>query len=160
MRKRSKISSRCWSATGLTLIEVLAAIAILGTVLAGVVLSKSRHTHQLALSRRKNEAVRAADRLIGGWWTGSEGVPVGKSGPIEADASLTWRTRIVPNDAIARLDARVVRVEILDAGQGENGPAPAAPVVTVDLVLPLEEDDRQEGTDGDRAGQALDARAP
>ncbi len=138
---------RCSRATGLTLIEVLAAIAILGTLLVGVVLSKSRHTHQLSLSRRKDTAVRAADRLMSGWWAGADGVPVGESGRVESDPSLTWRTRIVPNDAVGDLGARVVRVEILDGGRGGDRPLDADPVLTVDLVLPREDDDEPEEAD-------------
>jgi prepilin-type N-terminal cleavage/methylation domain-containing protein len=38
---------------GLTLIEVVAAIAILGAILVGIVLAKARHTHQLALARQR-----------------------------------------------------------------------------------------------------------
>ena len=137
---------------GLTLLEVVAGIAILGTILVVVVLSKSRHTRQLALTQRRNVAVRAADELIAGWWTRCEGVPVGERGAVEADASLAWETRVVPNDAIEKLGARVVRVELResepDRWAADDGTGD--PLVAVDLVLP---DPGREAADPRRNGQ-------
>ena len=61
---------------GLTLIEVVAAIAILGTVLVGITLSQSRHTRQLAAAQQQSAAAHAADQLISEWWTNTAGVPL------------------------------------------------------------------------------------
>ena len=134
--RRPKNSSRQWSRAGLTLIEVVAAVAILGTILVGVVLAKSRHTHQLALAERKMAAVRAADELIAGWWTGS-GVPIGGSGMVEGYEALFWQTRVVPNEAVGKLGASVLRVELFESGASEAARGNADDtLVTVDLVLP------------------------
>lgn len=130
-------------AGGLTLVEVVAAVAVLGVILVGVVLAKSRHTRQVAMAGRQQVAVRAADALIADWWKRPEGVPVGEWGVLEDEPSLAWETRVVPNARIERLGARVVRVELRDArpqkrrteektGDGEV----RGPLVTVDLVLP------------------------
>jgi hypothetical protein len=130
---------------------VVAAIAILGVILVGVVLAKSRHTHQVALAERKHAAVRAADALIAEWWKSVDGVPVGKAGAVESDASLVWETRVVRNPPLERLGARVVRVEVheAEAGPSRSQEAPEAgevpePLVAVDLVLPESDDETPE----------------
>ena len=112
-------------------------MAILGMILVGVVLAKSRHTHQRALAERQTAAVRAADELIAGWWTGP-GVPIGESGTVGGDETMIWQTRLTPNDAMERLGARVVRVELCDAGaRTDSAGGQREALVTVDLVLPV-----------------------
>jgi prepilin-type N-terminal cleavage/methylation domain-containing protein len=125
-------------ARGLTLIEVVAAIAILGTILVGVVLSSARLTHQAALARRQAVAVRAADELITRWWTAKEGVPVGAEGAVESDPTLLWTVQLVENEPVARLGARVVRVTICEADPKTSAMAAAEEeLVNVDLVMPV-----------------------
>jgi hypothetical protein len=129
----------------------VAAVAILGVILVGVVLAKSRHTHQVALAERKHAAVRAADALLAEWWKSVDGVPVGKAGAVESDASLAWETRVVRNPPVERLGARVVRVEIHETAVRRSGDdeMPEAgevpdPLVAVDLVLPEPGDETPE----------------
>jgi len=127
--------TNCSRRSGLTLLEVLAAVAILGTILVGVVMAKSRHTRQLAATGRLDAAVRAADELIAAWWASPNGVPVDQSGELGTEGSLTWRTRVVANKEIEALGARVVRVEVrpraIAAWEATDRSA-----VEVDLVLP------------------------
>jgi Tfp pilus assembly protein PilV len=126
--------------SGLTLLEVVAAIAILGTVLVGLVLAKARHVRQLAEARRLSAAVRAADSLLADWWTRPEGVPDNESGPVGTDGSLVYATREVPSAAVERLTCRVVRVEIRQAAtQVPGAETPDEPLVAVELVLPSRE---------------------
>jgi hypothetical protein len=127
----------------------VAAVAILGTVLVGIVLAKARHTRQLARAQRLSAAVRAADELIAAWWTSPAGVPVGAWGVAGTDGSLAWETRQVPNGPIERLGARVVRVEVREAAprapgspavaQGDSPRRADEPLVAVELVLPSPE---------------------
>lgn len=143
---------RC-QATGLTLIEVVAAIAILGTILVGVVLSRARHTRQFALAQRKAIAVEAADALIAGWWEGPA-VPVDASGVVEREGiDLAWRTREIANESIEAIGARVVRVEMREAASRAAGAEDhEAALVRVDLVLgpePAELEANGGGADAD-----------
>ena len=126
--------------SGLTLLEVVGAIAILGTVLVGLVVAKARHVRQLAEARRLSAAVRAADSLLAAWWTSPEGVPDDESGAVGTDGSLVYATREVKSAAIERLGARVVRVEVRAAAPQALGPtSPDEPLVAVELVLPRRE---------------------
>ena len=88
---------------GLTLIEVVAAIAILGTLLVGVVLAKSRHTRQLQLARAQTYAIEATDALITDWWTNADGPPIDQRGAVPGEEGLVWRTRLVHNLPIQSL---------------------------------------------------------
>lgn len=120
---------------GLSLIEVVAAIAILGAILVGIVLAKSSHTRQLALARRKQQAVRAADALIARWWR-EDDVPIGQQGMIEGKESLRWKTRLARKPRLAKLGARVLRVSIYRVNAERPALASADhELVSVDLVL-------------------------
>jgi|GEM_PF-1054369 len=137
MNMRFKRSWRCLRARGLTLIEVVAAIAILGTLLVGVVLAKSRHTRQAALAQTKMQAVLLTDELIAGWWDSADGVPIGDEGVLSKADALRWQTRLVNNREITLLGARVVRVEVHEEDQDlRRSDRRDEPVLIVDLVVP------------------------
>jgi prepilin-type N-terminal cleavage/methylation domain-containing protein len=111
---------------GMTLIEVLAGLVVLGTVLASVAVARSRYMHQAALADQRAAAVTAADRLLNDWWRQSEPLPQNASGQI--DEQLTWRTHVLVNPAARQLGADIVRLEML-RGSSE-------PLVTVDVLVP------------------------
>lgn len=141
--------------TGLTLIEVVAAIAILGTILVGIVLAKSRHTHQLTLAQWKMEAVRAADELLTHWWTRPEGIPMNEEGVIKHTPTMRWKTERVTNPSIEKLGAHVARLEIYTSGARRTELASQdGPLITVDLVLPEPSD-----PPGQQHGRALEEGA-
>lgn len=115
-------------------------MAIVGTLLAGMLTAKARHTRQLAEAERQLAAVRAADELIAAWWVSSTGVPIGRQGVVPGDVPWRWRTNIVENDSIRELRARVVRVEIQDPSAGASDAGDASkPIITVELVVPVVE---------------------
>src|SRR5262245_61261655 len=116
MNTKCNIFSPRSARTGLTLLEVVAAIAILGGILVGLVLSKSRNERQLAVAKRQSQGVRLLDDLIASWWAADasgRAVPIGAYGAVSHGA-WAWETRIVANPAIEKLGAKVVRVEMYD----------------------------------------------
>jgi prepilin-type N-terminal cleavage/methylation domain-containing protein len=117
---------------GLTLIEVLAALAILSTLIAGVLVALGRSQRQWVRAHRQLEAVSAADALIASWWQG-KGVPVSASGVLPGEAGMRWQTVPIPSFDAARLYAQVVRLQVY-LGEGRSG---AAPLVSVDLLRPV-----------------------
>lgn len=157
---RSSGSSPRSRAAGLTLIEVVAAIAIIGTILVGVVLAKSRHTRQLALSQRKLEAVHALDAQLAKWWAGGDDLPVNTQGTFTEQRAaestpptrpMMWRTRLVANHEVENLGARVLRIEVV---QGEDYDSENEPLTSVDLVLRREtEPEKPDKAEADEAGE-------
>jgi len=139
MQKKWNNSSPPSRRAGLTLIEVIAAIAILGTLLVGIVLAKSRHTQQIALTQRQNDAVRAADELIASWWVAEQGFPIGQWGALADDPTMVWETEIVRNAEVDDMGARVLRLQLSEARVDLADDPADAVLVTVDLVIPLEQ---------------------
>jgi prepilin-type N-terminal cleavage/methylation domain-containing protein len=120
---------------GLTLIEVIIAIAILGMILVGIVLAKSRHMRQFGVAKRKQAAVRATDELITRWWSRPAGVPMDASGGVKGPPALKWRTKLIEKPGLEPLGGRVVRVIVRRASVKRNASDPVEPLVTVDLVV-------------------------
>lgn len=137
MKQRLKTSWKCSRRRGLTLIEVVAAITILGTLLVGIVLAKSRHTRQRADALSTVQAVQLSDALLSRWWSSRAGVPIGVGGVLSEAESLSWQTRLVEEPGISELGARVVRYEVfVDDGKQGLGRDRDDPLVVVDMVVP------------------------
>lgn len=164
MRRTSTTCSPSWRSAGLTLIEVTAALAILGTLLVGVVVAKARHTRQLHDARRMEAVVKAADELIAGWWISPDGVPEEAAGSMPGDAALSWTTRIVENAELQEIGVRVVRLELRAAPSIRRGDDQAdEPILAVDLPLrvpePLPVDSEASPSRSDRSARKPPAKA-
>ncbi len=120
------------SARAMTLIEVVAGLALLGTLLVGIVLAKVRFTQQWTAADRRVQTVRAADELLTAWWATPGGFPRRAAGDVPGRPDLSWRTEPVSNPAVEALGGRAVRLQVID----RRDPAGSTDPVTVDLVLP------------------------
>jgi len=118
-------------ARGFTLVEVIAATAIMGVLLVGIVMAKSRHTRQWAAAQRKLQAIEATESFLSSHWTDRAKFPRESEGELEGGDQLRWRTRQVPSDGAEQLKAAVVRLEVWD----EREPTSLEPLVSVDLLL-------------------------
>jgi len=76
----SRNSSNYSTKAGLTLIEVSAALALLSTLLVGMLVAHNRHTEQIRRSRQTLDALRQVDALLYRW--------MGSNGVIRRKASL------------------------------------------------------------------------
>ena len=94
----------------MTLVEVIAALVILGTILAALAMARGRFARQWAEADRKLTATKALDSLIVGWTEGiGAAVPINQQGRVPKMQSGLWRTRVLRNTDAAKLDAVVVR---------------------------------------------------
>src|SRR3954447_17756598 len=99
----------------MTLIEVIAGLVILGTILASLAIARGRFARQWSAADRKLTAVRALDALVADWMNvPGSAVPLNRQGAIPDMAKLIWRTRVLPDTAATKLSAAIVRVEVLD----------------------------------------------
>src|SRR5947207_3646711 len=99
----------------MTLIEVLAGLVVLGTVLASVTIARGRFMRQTARAQQKLEAAHAVDTMLSGWLAGPPGaIPVPAQGALEGADKLIWQTSWRPNIAAENLGARVVRLDVID----------------------------------------------
>jgi prepilin-type N-terminal cleavage/methylation domain-containing protein len=124
---------------GLTLVEVVAALVILGILLALIVKASTQSSRQLALAERRLYAAREADRLIAGWFSASAPLQPGLSGQIAGTPALYWETVDRDGGRQPRLGTRVVQLRMFTvASTAAPGPVPdrrdGVPLVTVDLM--------------------------
>lgn len=120
---------------GLTLVEVVAGLALLSTLLVAVLTTKARVTRQWSGAHRRLEAVAAADRLLADWWQDRLMLPRRSAGRVPGDAGLGWRTTPVRNDAADALAASVVRLDIFDARAISPASSPGVVLASVEILL-------------------------
>ncbi len=109
----------------------MAGIALLATLLVGIVLAAGKHGQQFRLAGRKLEAARAADTLFAEWLSQPSGVPREASGTIRGQMKFSWQTRPSEDATAAKLGLEIIRVEIREASATS-----AAALVTTELVVP------------------------
>ena len=122
---------------GTTLIEVLAGLVVLGTLLASVAVARGRFMRQWAEADRRTRAAQAADALLAGWLAGPQSnVPAPAAGTLKNSPALSWQTRIMPDVVAGRLGAVKVRLEIFDRTGGWRADrADATPVLAVEFLM-------------------------
>ena len=119
----------------MTLVEALAGIGLLGTLLVAILVAESRANRQAWAADRQMEACRAADELLHGWWAERKPPPAAGRGDVPGRDGWQWRTHTRPNPAAEQIGAQVVVLEVLRRGEAE-------PAVTLELLA------GREGPDG------------
>lgn len=98
MRNPGIISDR----NGLTLIEVVAGLALLALLAVTATVGFNRHRQQIELSSDRLAAVELADQLLADWYRIPERFPREGSGLAKlGDRQFLWKTQLV-YDAMAR----------------------------------------------------------
>ena len=129
-------SPRRRSAAGLTLIEVVAGLALLATILASLLYARVRFARNLSIADARLQAVAAADALLTDWTASGRPIPPSGAGAIAGRPLLRWQTQPVASDEARRMQARVVRLTIRRA----DAPPTALPLASVDVVEPTKVD--------------------
>jgi hypothetical protein len=113
----------------MTLIEIVAGLVILGTILASLAIARGRFARQWSAADRKLAAVRALDALVTEWMNapGEATVPLDRQGRVADAQGLIWRTRATRDPEARRLSAMIVRVEVIDRSE--------LPLAAVDLLV-------------------------
>src|SRR5687767_7374794 len=112
MKAKLQTQSRC-SRRALTLIEVLASLALLTTLLVSVLAAYSRLVRQARLSQERLSAVRHLDQLIAQWLVAEQTPLENAVGPVSGQADLVWTATTRPVAATdAKWSAAILRVGI------------------------------------------------
>jgi len=99
----------------MTLIEVLAGLVVLSTVLASVTIARGRFMLQAARAQQKLIATRAVDEMLSSWLSAPpQNIPVPSQGIIEGSSNLIWRTQLRADAAAQNLGAQVVTLDVFD----------------------------------------------
>ena len=145
----------------MTLLEVVAGLALLASLLGALVMARARYARQAAAADRRVEAVAAADALLAGWHQDPRSLPreSSGSGAVAGDRRLAWRLRPVANAGVEELGGRVVRLEVLD-----ERVAPPPVLVAVETVVaepaqsPTTASTKPAGTTGAKGKTRTDAK--
>ena len=144
MARRCGRCSRRW-ASGLTLVEAACAMALLGSLLVGILLAGARLARQQGRAERRIEAAGIADALLVGWWAKRDEFPRADAGAVPGRYGWRWRTQVVAGDDADAMNAEVVALEVF----APHATPEDAPAIRVEVLLPKE---KRKSGDGDKPG--------
>ena len=113
---------------GLTLLEVIVALVLMGGVVVSTLLAFSKHRAQLALASQRIEATEIADALVLQLDGRRGGIPDAAVGTVPGKPNWFWQTRPIGDAVLASVPLRVIRLEIRRRDAGD------VVLVDVDLV--------------------------
>ena len=118
----------------MTLIEIVAGLALLTTLLVSILDIKAHLGRQMRQTERRRSAVAAADGLLAQWWQNPRTLPRSATGVTTAPSGETfaWRTAIVPGQFSPPAPTSIVSPTL---GQVVRLTVDAD--VSVDVLLPL-----------------------
>ena len=115
-----KRSLNAFRSKGLTLIEVAAALAILGVLLAGLSVLRGRTLRQWKTAQDQLQAVEAVDAMLSDWYATSNVPRVGSG--IVPSTQLQWSLRRV--ESIPTMESDLARLEIIDRAKWRGSVPP------------------------------------
>lgn len=113
---------------GFTLLEVVVALALMGSVLVASLLAFSQHRKQLSMAEKRIQATIIADQLVSKLSSQRDGIPIGAQGIVAGKTNWVWQTSRVGTATLATVPLQVLRFQILEMGRTPTQ------LVTVDLV--------------------------
>lgn len=117
---------------GLTLIEIVAGIALLATLLVSTLAAFRAHAAQVRTAKDRLAAIQIADELLAAWMNAGTLPSIGESEHLPDTKGWKWRiARPEPTRELRRLGALAVRFEILDSAE----PNPTV-LTAVELLVP------------------------
>ena len=108
--KYSTTSSR----RAFTLIEVVASLALSGTLLVTILMAHGRHVTQVRRAAMRVRAVEAADNLLSSWRIADTGGPTKASGNLPNTPEFSWRWTVRECRELSPFGATIGRLEILN----------------------------------------------
>ena len=101
-----------------TLVEVIASLMLLGTLLVGILTAHRRHVAQVRAADARLAAIAAADKLLQSWQADGSWGPASTSGRFPGNGQLAWRWTVTARPELRRINAGVGRLDVLD-GESE-----------------------------------------
>ncbi len=125
---------------GLTLIEVLAGIVLISTLLVTVLVTSGKHTRRIAEAQRQLQAAGALDRLMAQWHASNLPYPGATTGHLPDYPEWFWKSswRVLPTDN-PQWPVQVLRVEVFSPDED----LPLAQVELLDVIPGKHEETRR-----------------
>jgi hypothetical protein len=138
MKQRPESCWRNYREKAFTLVEVVASLMLLGTLLVGVLLAHRRHAQQIRSAAARLQAIKAADGLFSEWCEQGSWGTAQSGGEFPGEPSLVWRWSVVPSRELRHFGAAIGRLEVFSTGEDNQTPLAKVEVVTTDsAVSPL-----------------------
>ncbi len=106
--------------SGLTLVEAVLGMFLLGTLLVAMIHSFGQQRAQILHASAKLNAAQAADELLSEWMSGSGTLPLNQSGTW--NERWSWRTRLVRRTIVLSVPMNIVALEIREADRPADRP--------------------------------------
>lgn len=118
---------------GMTLVEVVAGIALLSTLLVMILMAHRNHSAQIRKAKDRMKAIRVADELLSVWMASVSLPRIGQREEVPGVSGWHWQIIPVPvtND-LSLLRATSVRLEIVDGSR----PSGDKLLASVELMVP------------------------
>jgi type II secretory pathway component PulJ len=96
-----------------TLVEVIASLMLLSTLLVAILIANQRHAQQIRSARARLAAIAAAESIFTEWNTTNQWGAARAEGPVKDHPEFKWRWQLRESQELAQLGAAVGRLEIL-----------------------------------------------
>ncbi|MCA9234856.1 MAG: hypothetical protein KDA44_05270 [Planctomycetales bacterium] len=105
-----------WSTrrTGFSLVEVVASVLLVGTLLTAVLTAHRRAAGQYRTAERRLQAITALDGLLEARASGVNGELSLARGKVPGDPRLQWRSTLRDEPGLTPWGAAVLRIEVFD----------------------------------------------
>jgi prepilin-type N-terminal cleavage/methylation domain-containing protein len=113
-----------------TLVEVVASLALAGTLLVAILVAHQRHVAQVRRATVRMRAIEAADKLLSSWRSDETGGPTKASGNLPGAPEFSWRWTIRECRELSSVGAAIGRLEIWNAVLDDKRPAVSVEVLT------------------------------
>jgi type II secretory pathway pseudopilin PulG len=125
-------SCRQSAGRGLTLVEVIAGLALLATLLASILVAFGSQAGQIRAARDRRTAVEMADRLLGEWGSQNALPAIGTEQPFPGNDDWRWRLMDGESGKLEASGVKSVRMQVF-----RRDPRGSDKVLaSVDLLVP------------------------
>ena len=131
MNTQPKGSCHGYCRRAFTLVEVVASLMLLGTLLVSILVAHRRHVQQIRSADCRLAAVQAADGLLAKWSADGSWGATKNEGEFEGRTDFTWRWTITPAPELNRLGAAIGKLEVVGA---ERTPLCSVELLTSDVI--------------------------
>ncbi len=134
MKRPHEKSCKCFRRRAFSLIEVVASLVLLGTLLVGILSAHRQHASQVRSAKARLGAIAAANRLLEQWR--DEGVwgASASTGTFKDCTDLAWRWNVVAAPELRQLGAAIGRLEIVSTKSPDQRSLAAVEIMITDVT--------------------------
>lgn len=142
-------STKC-RARGLSLIEVMLGMAILGLFLTSIFIAQARLIRQSVIAKNKANVITAVDALLASWTLDWQNLPAEDTGTFPGHDQWQWQTHLADDPQWAELGLQKVELTVT-----ENANDTVEPLLKMELALAIPRPEDQTQTPDEPSDKTL-----